>query len=152
MGISDHKSQQKFPFSYERVFQGLLIILKPEGFNVQNHDIVIGRITASASMSAVSWGEYVAIIVEKIDEANTLITIESSLKVGMNIAGAHRHSQNIERIIRALSYYLKNGHTWQDAPSSSPPVSKRQRIIAGIILASILLIIVVFFIVAANMR
>ncbi len=148
MGFFNHKSQQNFPFSYERVFQGLVFILEPAGFNVLISDMLIGRITANTLGSAFSWGENIVIIVEKIDGANTLITIESSLKFGM--AGAHRHWQNIERIIGALSYYLQNGDLWPEAKSSSASTSKRQGIVAGIILASILLIIMIVFAVAAN--
>ena len=149
MGFFNHKSQQNFPFSYERVFQGLVFILEPAGFNVLISDMLIGRITASSSMSAFSWGENIVIIVEKIDGANTLITIESSLKFGM--AGAHRHWQNIERIIGALSYYLQNGDLWPEAKLSSSSTSKKPGIVVGIILASILLIIILFS-VAANIE
>ena len=57
------------------------------GMNLKSSDKVIGRITASAGMSLFSWGENLTIIVEKINENSTLVAIESTLKMGANLAG-----------------------------------------------------------------
>ena len=69
---------------------------------------MIGRITASAGSSWFSWGENITIVVERIDAATTRIAIDSSLKVGINLAGAHRHIKNFEKIIAALSSHLQS--------------------------------------------
>lgn len=107
MGFASQSTQQKFPFPYEKVFDGLLVAIPSCGMSVKSSDKVIGRITASAGISLLSWGENVAIRVEKIDDSSTLVSIESSLKLGMNVAGAHRHQKNFDKIIAELSTHLQ---------------------------------------------
>lgn len=107
MSLSSQATQQKFPFSYEAVFNGLAKVIPSVGMSVKSQDKVIGRITASTGMSLFSWGENMTFIVEKIDENTTIIGIESSLKFGANIAGAHRHQKNFDKIITALSQDLQ---------------------------------------------
>ena len=77
------------------------------GMSVKNHDRVIGRITASSGMSLFSWGENITVVVEKVDEDSCVVGIESALKVGFNVGGAHRHQKNFDRIITALSKKLQ---------------------------------------------
>lgn len=109
MSASSQATKQKFPFSYDAVFDGLIMVLPRLEMSIKNQDKLIGRITASAFMSLMSWGENLTIIVEKIDEQSTTIEIESSLKMGINLSGAHRHQKNFEEIIMHLSKYLQNG-------------------------------------------
>jgi hypothetical protein len=107
MSIASQATQQKFPFSYEAVFDGLAKVIPSVGMSLKSQDKVIGRLTASAGMSLFSWGENMTIVVEKIDENSTMIGIESALKVGINLAGAHRHQKNFNKIIAALSQHLQ---------------------------------------------
>lgn len=107
MSISSQSTQQKFSFNYDAVFDGLLKAIPQAGMSVKSHDKLIGRITASAGMSMFSWGENLSIIVEKIDDISTIVGIESALKVGYNISGAHRHQKNLNKIIAALSQTLQ---------------------------------------------
>lgn len=107
MSIASQATQQKFPFSYEAVFAGLVDAIANSGMSIKSQDKVIGRVTASAGMSLMSWGENLTIIVEKIDENSTIVGIESSLKFGANLAGAHRHQKNFNRIISSLSSILQ---------------------------------------------
>lgn len=107
MGIGDQQTQQKFPFSYNEVFDGLMKLLPELGFEVKSHDKVIGRINTSAGMSMFSWGENIDLSVEKIDDTNTLVAIGSALKLGVNLAGSHRHQKNFEKIIMGLSRELQ---------------------------------------------
>ncbi|MCG9889758.1 MAG: hypothetical protein MH252_01630 [Thermosynechococcaceae cyanobacterium MS004] len=107
MSVTSQATQQKFPFNYELVFNGLLKVVPASGLTIKSQDKLIGRITASTGMSLFSWGENLAIIVEKIDENSTIISIESALKLGTNIAGTHRHQKNFDQIISALSQYLQ---------------------------------------------
>ena len=44
---------------------------------------MLGRITVSTLGSLFSYGENITLKLDKIDEENTLVTIESSLKVGL---------------------------------------------------------------------
>lgn len=111
MSLSSQATQQKFPFTYEAVFNGLLEVIPQTGMSLKSNDKVIGRITASAGMSLFSWGENLTIIVEKIEDNSTLVAIESALKMGANLTGAHRHQKNFEKIISSLSQYLqRNTH------------------------------------------
>jgi len=107
MSISSQNTQQKFPFAYDNVFDGVVASIPKTGFSLKSQDRVIGRITASTSMSIFSWGENITIIVEKIDEKNTMVAIESAMKLGMNVAGVHRHAYNFEKLIKAVSSYLQ---------------------------------------------
>lgn len=107
MSISSQNTQQKFPFAYDNVFDGVVTSIPKTGFSLKSQDRVIGRITASTGMSIFSWGENITIIVEKIDEKNTMVAIESAMKLGMNVAGVHRHAYNFEKLIKAVSSYLQ---------------------------------------------
>ncbi len=107
MGFGSQETQQQFPFPFDEVYDGILIVLPSLGMVVESEDRVIGRITASARMSAFSWGESLALRVEAIDGTSALVGIESALKVGVNIAGTHRHVQNFNSIISALSSLLQ---------------------------------------------
>lgn len=105
MSITSQVTQQKFPFSYDAVFNGLLEVIPQTGMNLKASDKVIGRINASTGMSLISWGENLTILIEKIDEKSTLVGIESALKLGFS--GAHRHQKNFDKIISALSRHLQ---------------------------------------------
>jgi hypothetical protein len=107
MSISSQNTRQKFPFAYDNVFDGVVGSIPKTGFSLKSQDRVIGRITASTGMSIFSWGENITIIVEKIDEKNTIVAIESAMKLGMNVAGVHRHAYNFEKLIKAVSSYLQ---------------------------------------------
>lgn len=56
MSIASQATQQKFPFSYDAVFDGLVEVIPNLGMSVKSQDKLIGRITASAGMSLFSWG------------------------------------------------------------------------------------------------
>lgn len=107
MSIASQSTQQKFPFPYAEVFDGLIAVIPNIGFSLKSQDRVIGRITASTGVSLFSWGENLTIVTEKIDEKNTLVGLESALKLGVNLPGAHRHAKNFNKLIEALSGHLQ---------------------------------------------
>ena len=107
MSFSGTSTQQKFPFPYNTVFDSLVSVIPQAGFKLKTQDKVIGRITASARASLFSWGENLAIVVEKVDDSTTVVAIESHLKVGVNVAGTHRHAKNFDKLIAALSTDLQ---------------------------------------------
>ena len=108
MSLSSQGTQQKFPFAYEDVFDGLLEVIPKTGFKLKSSDKLIGRISASTGWSLFSYGESITIVVEKIEDEKTLVGIESSSKVGFNVAGAHRHTKNFNKIIESLSTHLQS--------------------------------------------
>ena len=125
MSISSQNTQQKFPFAYDDVFDGVVASLPQAGFSLKSKDRVIGRITASTGMSIFSWGENLTIIVEKIDDKSTLVAIESAMKIGINVAGVHRHAYNFEKLIHAVSLYLqRQKQPARQAPPPAPPPEK----------------------------
>jgi len=108
MSIARQSTQQKFPFTYEKVFDGLIEIMPNIGFKIKSSDELVGRISASTGWSPFSFGENITIVVEKIDQDKTLVEIESALKLATNIVGAHRHSKNFSEIIGALGLHLQS--------------------------------------------
>lgn len=108
MSFASQGTQQKFPFAYGAVYQGLVVVIPAIGFSLKSNDPVIGRISASAGLSLFSWGENITIVVEKVTDTSTLVAVESTLKVGINAAGAHRHAKNFNKIIEALSSHLQS--------------------------------------------
>jgi hypothetical protein len=124
MSISSQSTHQKFPFEYEAVFDAIIASMPQAGFSLKSEDRVIGRITASAGMSLFSWGENLTILVERVDDKTTLVAIESAMKIGMNVAGVHRHAHNFEKLIRAVSSHLqarKPQPAHAAAPAPAPP-------------------------------
>ena len=107
MSFASQGTQQKFPFPYDDVFDGILAVMPDIGFRLKSHDKIIGRITASTGISLFSYGENLTIVIEKLNDNSTLVGIESALKFGINVAGAHRHTKNFNRLIEALTSYLQ---------------------------------------------
>ena len=107
MNFASQGMQQKFPFPYDEVFDGLCVVIPKSGFKLKSADKVIGRISASTGISLFSYGENLTIIVEKLD-SETIVGIESTLKVGLNFAGGHRHQENFNKIIESLSKHLQS--------------------------------------------
>jgi hypothetical protein len=119
---------QKFPYTYEQVFNGLLEALPLNGFKIKEQDKNLGRVMVASGMSAFSWGENIDISVEDIDGYSTRIEVHSALKVqqrGAMFTGEHRNSKNVNAIIFALNDYLKTQPKPQKpAPSQpQPPVA-----------------------------
>lgn len=107
MSFASQSTKQKFPFSYDAVFNGLIKAIPSVGMKIKSQDRRIGRITASTGMSLFSYGENLTVVVEKIDDQATMVGIESALKYGTNITGAPRHQRNFDKIISALSQLLQ---------------------------------------------
>ena len=108
MSFANQGTQQKLPFPYDDVFDGVVAVIPTIGFKLKSQDRLIGRVTASTRISPFSWGENLTIVVEKVNDSSTLVVIESALKVGLNVAGAHRHAMNFNKLIEALSLHLQN--------------------------------------------
>ena len=81
MGSFESGGGQRFPYTYDQVFTGLLKVLPQNSFKVKSHDKNIGRIECSSGASLFSWGENISISVEEIDPCSTRLDIHSGLKV-----------------------------------------------------------------------
>jgi len=99
-------TDQKFLFSQSVVYEAVLGVLPELGFDIVREDKYIARIEAKIGVSAFSWGEKLSVIVEGLDENMSILRIESSLKISMNIAGSHRYQQHFSNITFALAKRL----------------------------------------------
>ncbi|MBZ0190102.1 MAG: hypothetical protein K8F34_00250 [Candidatus Kuenenia stuttgartiensis] len=137
--MTHQSTQQKLPFSYEVVFNAIITVLPSIRFRLKYKNKDIGRITANTGMSLFSMGECITILVEKVDDNKTTLTIESALKFGSSIFAHHRHTKNFNRLIKALSEYLQSsGDNFVNKRTQG--LKKKGRV--GNILAWVLLILV----------
>jgi hypothetical protein len=119
---------QRFPYSYDQVFSGLLRVLPENGFKVKSDDKDIGRIECSSGMSMLSWGENLSITVEEIDPCSARVDIHSGLKLqGTRQAlftGEGKNAKNVSLIVSALTSYLKTQKKPERlaAPQAAPPL------------------------------
>jgi hypothetical protein len=94
---------QKFPYTYDQVFTGLLHVLPRNGFSIKQQDKNLGRISVSSGMSMMSWGENIAISVEDVDGFSTRVEIHSGLKLQGNrnalFTGEGKNQKNVNTII-----------------------------------------------------
>ncbi len=115
---------QRFPYTYDQVFSGLLPVIPAEGLKLKSHDKDIGRIECAAGMSMMSFGENISISVEDIDGFSTRVDIQSGLKFQGNrnaiFTGEGRNAKNVRTIISALTNYLKT----QKKPERPSPVQQ----------------------------
>jgi hypothetical protein len=61
MGLANQSSQQAFPASVSDLYETAIIVLPRLGFELVSADPHIWRIRAKASLSALSWGENIAL-------------------------------------------------------------------------------------------
>lgn len=108
MSISSQSTTQSFPYPANRVFGAFREAVGLCGMKLQSADETIGRISAKAGMSLFSWGEAVSIRVESREDGTTAVSMESALKFGANLAGAHRHTKNFESLISKASEILRS--------------------------------------------
>ena len=107
MSIANQSTQQKFPYGYDEVFEAVVEAISEVDFNLKSQDKTIGRITASTGMSLFSWGENLTIVVERDGSNNTVVAIDSAMKLGTNVAGLQRHVKNFDQLIQAVSAKLR---------------------------------------------
>ena len=115
MGFLDHQGESEFPFSKETVFNAMLkAIPTVKGMKVDNADKLQGRIVVKASVSLMSWGENIPILLSEIAENRTQVKITSSPKTGVMFGGAldlGKNRKNIEQILAATSRILSNSES-----------------------------------------
>lgn len=107
MSFASQSTQQIFPFPAEIAYEKLLQAIPEVGMTIKQKDDTLKRVSVSAGMSLFSWGENVSIVVNADGEKSCIVGIDSSLKLGVNVTGAHRHQKNFDKIIYALSNKLK---------------------------------------------
>ncbi|WP_342327626.1 hypothetical protein [Pedobacter sp. FW305-3-2-15-E-R2A2] len=114
MALLDHNGESEFPFSKNKVFDALCIVIPSiSGLKVESADRLIGRILVKGGVSLASWGENIPIQLTEISENKTRIQITSTPKTGIMMGGAFdmgKNRKNIENILNATSGFLSNGY------------------------------------------
>lgn len=108
MSVSSQSTSQLFPYAPDQVFRAFVEAVSLCGMELQSDDETLGRISAKAGMSLFSWGEQVSIRIEDAGSGSSKATLESALKFGLNLSGAHRHAKNFEALISKASEVLKS--------------------------------------------
>jgi len=112
MSFASQSTQQLFPYPAEVTYEKLLEAIPDAGMSVKQKDDLLRRVSVSSGMSLFSWGENVSIVVNPESDTSCVVGIDSSLKLGINLTGAHKHQKNFDKIIYSLSNKLKE---WQNA-------------------------------------
>ncbi|HDS1113603.1 hypothetical protein [Pluralibacter gergoviae] len=107
MSFASQSTQQHFHYPAEIAYEKLIEAVIEVGMSIKQKDDDLRRVSVSAGLSLFSWGENVSIVVNRDGDDACIVAIESALKLGVNIAGAHRHQKNFDKIIYALSSKLK---------------------------------------------
>ncbi|MGP9796206.1 hypothetical protein ACT3UJ_02425 [Halomonas sp. 86] len=100
-------AQQVFKYPAEEVFEAAVKASNQAGWNVKDADKDLLRITLSTGMSLFSWGENMALRIEDDKDGSSRMFMESSLKVGGNLAGNHRHKKNFDTICKETMNMLR---------------------------------------------
>lgn len=106
MGLSDSSGGQRFPVSADLAWEHLRRIAPKLG-RVKEEDDFLKRVVISTGISAFSWGEMVSVSVQPVSDAACDVVVGSGVKLGINIAGWHKNTKNVQKIISALSESLR---------------------------------------------
>lgn len=117
MSFASQSTQQRFHYSDTVVYEQLLEAIPAVGMTIKQKDDALRRVSVSAGMSLFSWGENVSIVVNADGAEACIVGIDSALKLGANITGAHRHQKNFDKIIYALSDKLKEWSRMNPQPA-----------------------------------
>lgn len=107
MSFANQSTQQRFPYPADITYEKLLEAVPDAGMTVKQKDDVLRRVSVSSGMSLFSWGENISIVVNSEGDKVCVVGIDSSLKLGINLTGAHKHQKNFDKIIYSLSNKLK---------------------------------------------
>jgi DNA-directed RNA polymerase subunit RPC12/RpoP len=107
MSIAVETTQLEYAFPYDDVFDAIVSIAPTlNGFKLNSQDRATGRITISPGARLFSAGESFTILVERVDDNNARVAIESGMKGGLNSVGVHRHAKNFHRVAEAIRSHL----------------------------------------------
>ena len=101
-------AQQAFKYPAEEVFNAAVKASKKAEWNVKDADKDLMRISLSTGMSLFSWGENMSLRIEAEGDGSSRMFMESSLKMGGNLAGNHRHRKNFDKICKETVNILRD--------------------------------------------
>ena len=110
MGIADHTTSVKVPYSLDDTFQALKQSSQYlYGMKVDSVDDLLKTMYLKAGVSAFSWGENITVSVKSAEDGQTVVEISSASKTGA-IGGAldmGKNNRNLKTIMDELSMELK---------------------------------------------
>lgn len=110
MGMADHKTSVKVPYSADNTFEALKQCCKYlYGMKVKSVDDLLKTVYLKAGVSAFSWGENITVTVKAAEDGETIVEIVSASKTGA-LGGAldmGKNNKNLKSIMDELSMELK---------------------------------------------
>lgn len=154
MSFNVAETRHSFPFAYDRVYDGLLLVLSPAGFKVKLEDRGTGRVTASAGVSAFSWGENLVLQVQRRDDGTTDLFVQSKLWLILNVTAITKNRKNGERVIGALSNFLQDANSNVADSIAAAPSNRAPKIywVVAVVAAGVLSILLLWSANALNSR
>lgn len=108
--------EQAFPFPQAQVYVALVEALPAVGLKVKAQDALLGRVTASAGMTAFSWGENLSIAVVPNGEAASTLKFDSKRALGTNVVDGGRSLKLFNKVVFEVSRRLQA----EAAPAAAP--------------------------------
>ncbi len=90
----------ELPFSREKVFEALVEAVPRTKMKLKEADQVTGKIVAATGMSAFSWGEDVALVVEAAGGGNARIRAISEARIQDGLFDFGKNRKNIDRLLK----------------------------------------------------
>jgi len=123
MGFSNQTTQQQFPYSADYVFAALEKAVEMSNMTIKESDLTLKRSTVNVGISLLSWGETISVTVCSVDKENCVVSLDSALKFSANLAGAHKHQKNFDKLLYSLSDILRQGGSSSQFKKTMEPIS-----------------------------
>lgn len=112
MGLVDHESSIKVPYSVEDTYKALkdCANMLEEQFKVERFDDLIKTVYLKAGVSLFSWGENITVTIKETSDGMSEINALSTPKTGMMLGGSMdmgKNRKNLNIIMSYLSEELK---------------------------------------------
>lgn len=110
MGVADHKSSVKIPYSLDNVFEALKKSCQYiYGMKIDSIDEVLKTVYLKAGISAFSWGENVTVTVKTAEDGESIVEVSSVSKTGAfgSAVDMGKNNRNLKKIMDELSMELK---------------------------------------------
>ena len=110
MGVADHNSSVKIPYSVEDVFEALKKSSQYiYGMKVDSVDELLKTVYLKAGTSAFSWGENVTVTVKAAEDGESIVEVTSASKTGVfgSVVDMGKNNKNLKTIMDELSMELK---------------------------------------------
>lgn len=119
--IPSQTTRLDFPFRYDDVFSAIVSAVPALAeFRLDSQDRVTGRITVKGGVTLLPRKESLTLLVERIDDDNTLVAIESAKKPGSYHGEAHHQAINFDRVMEAVRMHFRKQQLKTTTGSTTP--------------------------------